>query len=257
MSFDHGGESRVALPAHVKRNHKVSGTLAAPAREDCIIACSKVLHRHILTKDSANSDESEDQQAFDIDNFVKRSYNVNLAVLPKVCGWTVYRQKLKINKVPIPDEEKIHSFIKKICDQARLNPEAVIIALIYIERLMESEAINLSARNWIPLVSIALLTGSKVWDDHSSWNAEFAEILPFFTLSDINNLERRFLVALDYMLAIPPSEYARYYFGLRALKKKDNAIPKYYLKLNISAAARLAAPPKVQKEDIRALPMSL
>jgi hypothetical protein len=46
---------------------------------------------------------------------------------------------------------------------AHLNAECVIIALIYTERLMEALDIQLTARNWMPIVMTALLTASKVY----------------------------------------------------------------------------------------------
>jgi len=244
------------LPHELKKKTQ-SGTLAAPSLDDSILCCSKVLHRHILQKDVTNATTNE---AFDIDNFVRRRYNVMLPVLPKTSCMTIFRQRLRKNQVPTPDQDRIHGFVKKICYRAKLNPEIVIIALIYIERLMETNALNLSARNWIPVVSIALLTASKVWDDHSTWNADFAEILPLFTIKEINELERHFLTTLNYTLYISPSDYARYYFGLRALKQRAaRTIPKYYLQLNIGGATRVATKTiqSQAKEDFGGIPMSL
>ena len=59
-----------------------------------------------------------------------------------------------------------------------------------------------NARNWRPIVLSAVLTSSKVWDDLSSWNIEFAEVFPIFTLKDINALERLFLEGLKYNLFV-------------------------------------------------------
>jgi len=255
----------LALPTKIKKKSS-QGTLAAPSQNDTILCCSKVLHRHILKKDVLNPNKEgetsspKQEDAFDIDHFIRRTYNVQLPVFSKSFPITVFRQKMRINKLPAPDIGRIYSFIKRICDRVRLNPEIVIIALIYIERLMETDALNLTARNWIPVVSIALLTASKVWDDHCTWNADFATILPLFTLKEINDLERLFLTDLNYMLYISQSDYARYYFGLRALKHQPaRAIPKYYLKLNIGGAARVATktiqPP--QAHDSFTVPMSL
>lgn len=106
----------------------------------------------------------------------------------------------------------------------------MIIALIYIERLMETRSLVLTSRNWIPVLTTALLSASKVWDDHSSFNAEFAAILPIFTLQELNNMERIFLTTLSYELYISSATYASFYFGLRSLKGIRNHadIPRYY-----------------------------
>lgn len=200
---------------------------------------------------------SPDQDIFDIDNFVRKSFTVNLSSQPRVSTWCSYSQTLKKNKVPDPGIDKICTFITRICDSLRLNSEFVIIALIYIERLMEEMKLNLSARNWIPVLSIALIEASKIWDDHSTWNSDFAEILPFFTVEDINLLERQFLSDLDYKLKIDPSDYARYYFGLRALRRQRvQRIPKYYLKLNLGGAGRVGEKTNRAENDLFC-PMSL
>jgi hypothetical protein len=59
----------------------------------------------------------------------------------------------------------------------------------------------------------ALLTASKVWDDHSTFNGDLVVILPIFSLDDMNELERRFLGDLEYMLHVKFSDYSTYYFG--------------------------------------------
>jgi len=51
-------------------------------------------------------------------------------------------------------------------------------------------------------------------DDLSSWNCEFSEMLPIFTLKRINLLERIFLNALNYDLFVSPSGYAKYNIAL-------------------------------------------
>lgn len=95
---------------------------------------------------------------------------------------------------------------------------------------METRSLSLTRRNWLPIVSTSLLTASKVYDDHSSFNAEFAAILPIFTLRQINDMERVFLTTLSYELYISSSVYAQYYYGLRSIQgiRETTQIPRYY-----------------------------
>jgi len=247
---------RLVLPPNVK-SHAQSGTLSRPHRDESIMSCSKVLHRHIVQKDTAN--DTDEQKQFDIDHFIRKTFNVTLPIVPKVHSFSVFKQVPKVNTVPVPDVQKIYKFIKRIFDKARLHAEAVIIALIYIERLIKKKNINLDTRNWIPIVMTSLLTASKMWDDHSSYNAEFASILPLFTLHDINELERRFLTSLSYAFSISSSEYARYYFGLRSLKKQSVArpLPRYYVNLNIGAAEKVEKKTLSSESDLIGVPISL
>jgi hypothetical protein len=175
------------------------------------------------------------QQSFDIDNFMQKHYNVRVPIYSSVCNYTTYSQQAKANVLPIPTQQHIYRFIKRVFDRAQLNAECVIICLIYIERLLDSTELKLSHRNWIPVVTVALLIASKVWDDHSSFNAEFAQILPIFSLKAINSLERLFLTSMQYDLYISPSDYARYYFGLRAMR----GVPEQNNYTNPSKASQL------------------
>jgi len=229
------------------------------------MSVSKVLHRHIL---SNSTNETDEQKQFDIDHFIRKSYNVVTPVVSRTCALTVFKQKQKANCVPLPDVQKIFRFIKRFFDRAKLHAEAVIIALVYIERLIKKQTIGLDRRNWIPIVVTSLLTASKMWDDHSSYNAEFAEIMPIFTIQEVNELERRFLTTLNYQFSISSEEYARYYFGLRSLKKATGPaamhagrnMPKYYVSLSIAGADKVEK--KTQNSEAAAaaeqdMPMSL
>jgi len=72
-----------------------------------------------------------------------------------------------------------------------------------------------------------LLLASKVWQDWSSWNIEFASVYPQFTLDSINRLELQFLKMAKWDLYISSSLYAKYYFMLRSLLEKQNFRHRY------------------------------
>ncbi len=64
----------------------------------------------------------------------------------------------------------------------------------------------------------------KIWDDESFENIHFTKVLTEYTLKEVNELERVFLELLNYKLFITASEYAKYYFILRAyseMQKKE------------------------------------
>jgi hypothetical protein len=69
-----------------------------------------------------------------------------------------------------------------------------------------------------------MVLASKVWDDLSMWNADFSQTCPAgvkFSLKRVNELEVAVLSALKYKVKIPASEYAKYYFLLRAMLLKS------------------------------------
>lgn len=233
-------EDNVSLPLALKKRSK-TGTLSKPSRTDAITSCSKVLHQHIWRAAQANRKPSTNQTVYDIDKFLKPQLTVRLPITSSLPFFSTFNQTPKEIIVPdLPDESKIFRFCKRVVDRCHLNAECVIIALIYIERLMENISISVSHRNWIPVLVVALLTASKVWDDHSTFNGDLCAFLPVFSITDINNLERQFLTDLKYMLHIPFSDYAKYYFGLRALKQSETrSIPKYYLRIGLGNARKV------------------
>ncbi len=62
---------------------------------------------------------------------------------------------------------------------------------------------------------------SKIWDDESFENDNFATAFPIYSTRQINEMERVFLDFLGYSLYVKSSEYAKYYFILRAFAEKN------------------------------------
>eukprot|EP01006_Ploeotia_vitrea_P053647 TRINITY_DN67805_c7_g1_i1.p1 TRINITY_DN67805_c7_g1~~TRINITY_DN67805_c7_g1_i1.p1 ORF type:complete len:573 (-),score=276.20 TRINITY_DN67805_c7_g1_i1:49-1767(-) len=237
-SINANGLTEVLLPSTPSALRSHTGTmafktnLATPLPPRCRAPMPTVTH---ITDSSASASRddllsSDDEAAeavnafvdyntvFDIDNYVQKQYCVSMPIQARSFAFGLFRQKPKKTKVPVPTLDLIFRFVTSIFQIAHLNPECSIIALIYIERLMVKRAITLNSRNWLTITMMAFLLASKTWDDLGSWNIEFAEMFPVFTLRDVNDLERRFLNALSFDLFISGSLYAKYYFGLRAMR---------------------------------------
>lgn len=204
-----------------------------------------------LVRISRNFKPAEQQGNYDIDEFLKKQYATILPVSTTPFPFTAYVQVPKKAIMPdLPDESRIYHFCKRVVEKCKLNAECVIISLIYIERLMEITSIKLSLRNWIPILLVSLLISSKVWDDISTFNGDLCAVLPFFNIHDVNELERRFLSDLKFDLHISFSDYGKYYFGLRAIKKsKNREIPKYYLKIGIGKAGETLGQARRENEE--------
>eukprot|EP00947_MAST-08B_sp_MAST-8B-sp1_P002544 g2544.t1 len=123
---------------------------------------------------------------------------------------------------PPPNPEDVAYFIRRIFTKAQMERDSLIIALIYVERLLKSseERLKLGPHNWMTVVFCGLLIASKVWDDLSMWNSDFSQISPGLTLERVNVLEVDFLRALDFSVRVPASSYAKYYFQLRTMCSK-------------------------------------
>lgn len=73
-----------------------------------------------------------------------------------------------------PNKEIIQNYTKNIIITSKMEKEAPIIALVYIERLILSSGLGITNKNWRKIILIALIIANKIWDDESFENENFA-----------------------------------------------------------------------------------
>lgn len=66
-----------------------------------------------------------------------------------------------------------------------------------------------------------MMLASKVWDDDSYENQDFAKACPLYSVDEINTMERVMLNMLDYKVLVNGAEYAAVYFRLRVLGARE------------------------------------
>lgn len=74
------------------------------------------------------------------------------------------------------------NYCKNVMISSKMEKEVPIIALIYIERLVVRSGFGVSSKNWRKVVFIALIIASKIWDDESFENNNFAKAFPSFSV---------------------------------------------------------------------------
>jgi len=124
----------------------------------------------------------------------------------------------------MPTFEEVCSYFNHIVKRSQLDtylPAAVLISLIYIERLTSPDQngkvlLSLHPNNWRSIVLISLVMANKMWDDLSVKNEDFCTVCPEYDIKRLNKLEVAFVAILKYDINVKPSEYARYYFQLRS-----------------------------------------
>jgi len=208
------------------------GTISAPDLSQNLFIVSKVIRRHIREEDGylKNDKDTELEYLFDLDNFIQKELKTCFGSVGIGVGPCVYVQRRKRSSAPVPTADQINNFLSRIFRKLSLSVECAIVALLYAERLMSQGKIAMNGRNWRPILLASILMASKMWDDLSSWNIEFSELFPIFTLKEINQLEKLFLQEINYNLFISGTEYARYYFALRGLRyTNEHKIPRHYL----------------------------
>jgi ribosomal protein L18 len=131
-----------------------------------------------------------------------------------------------VSDTEIPSTDSISFYLRQIFQTAQCSVDCTIVCLIYIERLLERSGLKLTVKNWRSLIAIGMLLASKVNDDLSMVNADFAVFLPF-KVDQINKWERQFLAGIKYDVRVAASQYTKYYFDLRENTLKDigNSMP--------------------------------
>lgn len=227
------------------------GTLSRPNFRDALRRVAMIIHQHIvkieLRFESKKSDHrvsssgslgavavaddglfSESmKEAFSEDRYITPRYKCTMVRVPMARSGMVCGLKHIRENYAIPSEAEIYEFAHRLFKTVQLSSECSIVCLIYVERLMEAAKVPLLASTWRPIFMCGLLLASKVWQDLSSWNIEFASVYPQYSLSSINRLELQFLRMVQWDLYISSSQYAKYYFALRSLVEKPDFRQRY------------------------------
>lgn len=123
----------------------------------------------------------------------------------------------------VPNKWDIYGFLRDVMVNFRLEPEVSVLTLFYLDRFSELSGVALTPDNWRRLVIAAMMLASKVWNDESFENIEFAQLCPLYSIDEINRFEMIFLKSVGYNMAVKGSQYAKTYFLLRTLGAKDSA----------------------------------
>ena len=220
----------------VLKSDQNMGTLSRPNFRDALTRVAMIVKQHIVKIEQrfdgsrAASDglfRASMLKAFAEDNFATPTYKCTMVRIPLACSGMVYGLRKVKTTYAIPTEEEIYEFGHQLFKSVQLSSECSIVCLIYMERLMEVAKVPLVARTWRTIFMCGLLLASKVWQDLSSWNIEFASVYPQFSLEAINRLEIQFLKMIKWDLYISSSLYAKYYFALRSILEKQDFRMRY------------------------------
>jgi hypothetical protein len=193
--------------------------MAAPDKDATIKCVCGVFRAHVLRSDDL--DQSDDHDQFSIFNDLESQRGKRAGTT--LASATTVKAK---QRPAVPSLKEISHFYRDIFGRAQMEPDCIVISLIYVERLIKVTGGELRPRpkNWRSILFSCMVLSSKVWDDLSMWNADFSQTCPAgvrFTLQRVNELELAVLSALQYQVKVPASEYAKYYFLLRSLLIKS------------------------------------
>jgi hypothetical protein len=189
------------------------GTLQRPNFRDALRRVAMIMHQHIVKIERRfeqthliNRDRglftTQMRDAFSEETFCTPTYKCTMVRIPMARPGMVFGLRQIKTKPMIPTEKEIYEFAHQLFKSVQLSSECSIVCLIYVERLMEVAKVPLLACTWRPIFMCGLLLASKVWQDLSSWNIEFASVYPQFSLDAINKLEVNFLKYIKWDLYI-------------------------------------------------------
>ena len=195
------------------------GSISRPNFRDALRRVAMIIQRHISKIERrfhVEPDHSTElflstmKDAFHEDNFITPTYKCTMVRVPvSLSGVICVKERIQ-PEYEIPTEGEIYEFAHRLFKTVQLSSECSIVCLIYIERLMEVAKVPLLGTTWRPIFMAGLLLASKVWQDLSSWNIEFASVYPQYELDAINRLELLFLKNVKWDLYIS----SRYVFHI-------------------------------------------
>lgn len=128
----------------------------------------------------------------------------------------------------IPSLDEITRLYTDIFTKGQMEVDCIAMTLIYVERLIKKTHswLRPTTSNWRSLLLICTIMASKVWDDISMINADFANICNAIrcpiSLQRINELELSMLQRLKFRVIVSSSEYTKYNLFIRSLVLRYN-----------------------------------
>ncbi|KAI7886016.1 hypothetical protein K492DRAFT_227081 [Lichtheimia hyalospora FSU 10163] len=116
---------------------------------------------------------------------------------------------------PLTSPEDIYDQMAYIVECGQLTSEHVILAYVYLERMIDRSDQSLCDISWRFMLLAAMIVAVKVWDDCAVYNSDFVQIFPELNIVLVNKIERHFLKAIKYEVGCTPARFVSTYFDLR------------------------------------------
>eukprot|EP00602_Paraphysomonas_sp_CaronLab_P002920 CAMPEP_0185028886 /NCGR_PEP_ID=MMETSP1103-20130426/14953_1 /TAXON_ID=36769 /ORGANISM="Paraphysomonas bandaiensis, Strain Caron Lab Isolate" /LENGTH=422 /DNA_ID=CAMNT_0027563453 /DNA_START=79 /DNA_END=1347 /DNA_ORIENTATION=+ len=106
-----------------------------------------------------------------------------------------------------------------IYQETEMEYPCMVISLIYMERMVERTKLRfrICDKNWQCTLFMCMMLSSKIWDDFSMINADYATLFAGFSLESINSLEMELLDILDFNVEVSSSEYLKLHGTIQEL----------------------------------------
>jgi len=208
-----------AMPSPAALIDKVTVGVSSPLRQSCLSADSATA-KMITTMENADIDAILVAVAAVIHAYTtEASSNTNAS--KGNCSTAFNEDRYPIDGTElwraIPSVVSVEAFLRTVTVALELDESSLVIALILIERALQASPgalLILSARNWRPLVLMAIAIASKVVYDEKVFLADYRDQLPQYCLSAAPTQERAFLELINFNTNVRRGQYAKYYYAL-------------------------------------------
>eukprot|EP01126_Amoeba_proteus_P043223 TRINITY_DN4732_c0_g2_i5.p1 TRINITY_DN4732_c0_g2~~TRINITY_DN4732_c0_g2_i5.p1 ORF type:complete len:192 (-),score=18.94 TRINITY_DN4732_c0_g2_i5:223-798(-) len=108
--------------------------------------------------------------------------------------------------------ELMQYYLWRMISNMKVSEECAVLALVYMDRFLDSKRNPVvCTQNVFPIVTAAYIVACKVHEDQpKGLLVELHGNLSFFSLAILKNLERLFLLSVNYRLHIPRNQYVAY-----------------------------------------------
>ena len=119
----------------------------------------------------------------------------------------------------------VETFVRMIQIALELDELSLVIALILLERAMDSETngLTLNAWTWRPTLLTAIIVASKVVYDEKVFLADYRDQLPGLSLDAASAQELKMLEVIRYNTSVRRGQYATYYYALEDIARSKRA----------------------------------
>eukprot|EP00961_Rhodomonas_salina_P130357 1754967-Rhodomonas_salina.1 len=101
-------------------------------------------------------------------------------------------------------------YVRRVMKYGGCSPCCLVVGCIYLQRLKAKyRSVRLGSRTFVRLFAVAVMSASKVFDDHYLSNKQWADIAGV-TLQEMNQLELEFLFRLQFDLCVDRATYNAY-----------------------------------------------
>ena len=144
-------------------------------------------------------------------------------------------------------------FLRTFYGTFRLNGECFIVAMVYVNRMICTDNLILTKKNWRGILGTAIMLAQKMVNDRPFRLKDFKTVIfPNLSRAAVCAMERKAFGILNRCsLRVLPSLYAKYYFNIRDMMLTINRKTPDPKPLSIVMSRRILTPAGVKEEDNR------